>query len=147
MKILVCGLPGAGKTWLAERLVKHLDNTAWYNADVIRGAANDWDFSSTGRMRQANRMKTIADFEVANGRWVICDFVAPTNETRKHFDPEVTIWLDTIKEGRYEDTNKMFEQPIGVDYHIDSHLSDGEIAGIANDIRDYFITKASLRMA
>jgi len=147
MKILVCGLPGAGKTWLAERLVKHLDNCAWYNADVIRNSANDWDFSSTGRMRQANRMKTFADFEVSNGRWVVCDFVAPTEETRKHFDPEVTIWLDTIKEGRYDDTNKMFQEPVGVDYHIDRHLSDGEIAGIANDIRDYFITKASLRLA
>ena len=147
MKILVCGLPGAGKTWLAERLVKHLDNCAWYNADVIRNSANDWDFSSTRRMRQANRMKTFADFEVSNGRWVVCDFVAPTNETRKHFDPEVTIWLDTIKEGRYDDTNKMFQEPVGVDYHIDRHLSDGEIAGLANDIRDYFITKASFRLA
>ena len=143
MKILVCGLPGAGKTWLSERLVKHLENCAWYNADVIRNAANDWDFSSTGRIRQANRMKTIADFEVGKGRWVICDFVAPTDETRKHFNPEIVIWLDTIKKGRYEDTNQMFEQPSGVDFHITEHLSDGEIAGIANEIKDRFIKDAT----
>ena len=58
MKILVCGLPGSGKTWLSERLVKHIDNCAWYNADFVRKYANDWDFELTGRMRQANRMFT-----------------------------------------------------------------------------------------
>ena len=63
MKILICGLPGSGKTWLSERLVKHLNNCAWYNADFVRKYANDWDFEIEGRMRQANRMKTFADFE------------------------------------------------------------------------------------
>lgn len=144
MKILICGLPGAGKTWLAERLVKHLDNCAWYNADVIRGAANDWDFSPIGRVRQANRMRTFADFEVSNGRWVICDFVAPTNETRKQFEPDVTIWVDTIAEGRFEDTNKMFEDPQSADYHITKHMSDGEIAGLAHEIKGKFIMMEGL---
>ena len=68
MKILVCGLPGSGKTWLAERLVKLIDNCAWYNADVLRKYANDWDFSLEGRIRQANRMKTFANFERSNNR-------------------------------------------------------------------------------
>ena len=63
MKILVCGLPGSGKTWITERLVLSIDNCAWYNADVIRKWENDWDFSIKGRIRQANRMKTFADFE------------------------------------------------------------------------------------
>jgi adenylylsulfate kinase len=49
MKILVCGLPGSGKTWLSERLADHLDNCAWYNADTVRRSANDWDFSMEGR--------------------------------------------------------------------------------------------------
>ena len=53
MKILICGLPGAGKTWLAERLIKVIDNCAWYNADVVRKSANDWDFTMEGRIRQA----------------------------------------------------------------------------------------------
>ena len=100
MKILVCGLPGSGKTWLAERLIKHIKNCAWYNADTVRKFSNDWDFSMEGRIRQANRMKTFADFERENGRWVICDFVAPTKKTRKAFAPDYVIWMDTIKEGR-----------------------------------------------
>ena len=81
MKILICGLPGSGKTWLAERLQKKL-NCAWYNADKIRESANDWDFSIEGRLRQARRMRNIADIEHKNGRTIICDFVAPTKEAR-----------------------------------------------------------------
>ena len=100
MKILVCGLPGSGKTWLSERLIKHINNCAWYNADTVRKFSNDWDFSIEGRIRQANRMKTFADFERENGRWVICDFVAPTEKAREAFAPDYVIWLDTIKEGR-----------------------------------------------
>lgn len=146
MKILVMGLPGAGKTWLAKRLVKILDNCGWYNADVIRNAANDWDFSPTGRLRQANRMKTIADFEVSNGRWVICDFVAPTQNAREQFKPDLTIWVDTIAKGRFEDTNKIFEIPSMVDYHVKQYLSDGEIAGLANEIKFRFVKEAALGM-
>ena len=100
MKILVCGLPGSGKTWLSERLVKHIDNCAWYNADFVRKYANDWDFELTGRMRQANRMKTFADFEKSNGRWVVCDFVAPTEKARTAFGADFLIWIDTINQGR-----------------------------------------------
>ena len=100
MKILICGLPGSGKTWLAERLQKNIENCAWYNADFVRKYANDWDFELEGRIRQANRMKAFADFEKSQGRNVICDFVAPTDKSRKTFEPDYMIWLDTIKEGR-----------------------------------------------
>ena len=100
MKVLVCGLPGSGKTWLAERLTKHINNCAWYNADTVRKFSNDCDVSMEGRFRQAKRMKTFADFERENGRWVICDFVAPTEKAREAFAPDYVIWLDTIKEGR-----------------------------------------------
>ena len=133
MKILVMGLPGAGKTWLSERLQKHLE-CAWYNADKVRQMANDWDFSPEGRVRQANRMKTFADFEKQNNRYVICDFVCPTRKTRDAFNPDIVIWLDTISEGRFEDTNNMFEAPSLIDYKVDKFLTDEEIEDISKDI-------------
>ena len=111
------GLPGSGKTYLTKRLVPLLD-AAWYNADKVREMSNDWDFSDQGRKRQSNRMKTFADFEKLHGRYVVCDFVCPTRETRENFDADITIWMDTIKEGRFEDTNKLFERPKKVDFHI-----------------------------
>jgi len=127
MKILIMGLPGSGKTYLAERLQPLLE-AAWYNADKVRGMAGDWDFSDDGRTRQSLRMKTLADFEVFHNRFVICDFVCPTEETRNIFDPDVVIWLDTIKEGRYEDTNKIFEEPSNYDYRIKEWNDTNHIA-------------------
>ena len=127
------GLPGAGKTWLSERLQKHLE-CAWYNADKVRQMANDWDFSPEGRVRQANRMRTFADFEKQNNRFVICDFVCPTRKTRDAFNPDIVIWLDTISKGRFEDTNDMFEIPSLIDYKVDKFLSDEEIEDIGKDI-------------
>lgn len=111
------GLPGSGKTYLSERLVP-LINAAWYNADKVREMANDWDFSSEGRVRQSKRMRVFADFEKDHGRFVVCDFVCPTKETRKNFEPDIVIWMDTIKKGRFEDTNKIFQSPGKVDFHI-----------------------------
>jgi len=132
-KILIMGLPGAGKTWLAERLQSHL-NCAWYNADLVRKMANDWDFSVEGRLRQSMRMRTVADYEKSHNRTVICDFVCPTEETRTLFNPDITIWLDTIKSGRFEDTNKVFEIPQQVNVHITKYLSDDEIEEISKTI-------------
>lgn len=128
------GLPGSGKTYLAEKLAPLLD-AAWYNADRLREMSNDWDFSSHGRIRQSNRMRTFADFEKSNGRFVICDFVCPTSKTRKNFSADVVIWMDTIKKGRYEDTNKLFEIPIKVDFHI-KEWSDENQNIIYNAIKD-----------
>ena len=117
MKILVMGLPGSGKTYLAKRM-QPLLKAAWYNADFVREMAYDWDFSPEGRIRQSLRMKNLADFEKKHGRIVISDFVCPTKETKQNFDPDITIWMNTIESGRYEDTNKMFEEPLEVDYRI-----------------------------
>ena len=111
------GLPGSGKTYLTERLVPLL-KAAWYNADKLREMSNDWDFSNEGRIRQSMRMRTFADFEKSHGRFVVCDFVCPTKETRENFDPDLLIWMDTIEEGRFEDTNKIFEPPSKIDFHI-----------------------------
>ena len=130
------GLPGSGKTYLTERLVP-LIQAAWYNADKVREMANDWDFSDNGRSRQSNRMKTFADFEKSNGRMVICDFVCPTKETRANFDADITIWMDTIDEGRFEDTNKIFQRPENVTYHIKEWNEKNHI-NIAHDIKEKF---------
>ena len=134
MKILVFCLPGAGKTWLAERLQKHIPNCAWFNADRIREMDDDWDFTPEGRLRQATRMKNIADFESANDRYVLSDFVCPTQHTRDIFKADITVWVDTISEGRFDDTNKMFEVPMDFNYHVNHWYSDDEIKALAEHI-------------
>jgi len=134
IKILVMGLPGSGKTWLSQRLQKHLE-CAWYNADALREMANDWEFNQEARQRQALRMRNIADFERNQGKSVICDFVCPTKITRTLFKADAVIWVDTIDSGRFEDTNRVFEPPESVDYHITEHLSDAEIADLAEQIK------------
>lgn len=111
------GLPGSGKTYLAGRLAPLL-NAAWYNADKIREMANDRDFTGKGRDRQSKRMKILADFERANKRFVVCDFICPTKETRKIFDADIVIWMNTINKGRFEDTNNLFQVPEKVDFEI-----------------------------
>ena len=126
------GLPGSGKTYLTERLVPLL-KAAWCNADKLREMSNDWDFSDEGRKRQSMRMRTFADFEKNNGRNVICDFVCPTKETRNNFKADITIWMDTIKEGRFEDTNKIFENPKNVDFHI-TEWNDHNHEDVAQEI-------------
>ena len=127
------GLPGSGKTYLAERLQPLLE-AAWYNADKVRGMAGDWDFSDDGRTRQSLRMKNLADFETSHNRFVICDFVCPTEETRNIFDPDILIWLDTIKEGRFEDTNKIFEEPSSCDFKIEEWNETNHIT-IAEELK------------
>ena len=110
LKILIMGLPGAGKTTLASKLVPLL-NAEWLNADKIRKEANDWDFSKEGRSRQAQRMADTAEKVKKNNKHVIADFICPTKEARKLFKADYLIWVDTIKEGRFDDTNQMFEPP------------------------------------
>ena len=117
IKILIMGLPGAGKTTLAKLLVP-MFNAVWLNADEVRKEANDWDFSEMGRSIQANRMKRLADEASKNNRNVIADFVCPTEHTRKDFNADYIIWMDTIKESEFEDTNKMFEEPKNFDFKV-----------------------------
>jgi adenylylsulfate kinase len=133
MKILIMGLPGSGKTHLAERLQKHLD-CAWFNADEVRRMANDWEFGDDARIRQARRMCNLADYEKSEGRTVICDFVCPTHLTRHIFEADFTIWMNTIQSGRFEDTNRMFESPSYADIVIEKFLTDEEIVHVVNKI-------------
>lgn len=114
------GLPGAGKTHLANEIVKKLEQldktVAWYNADAVREKYNDWDFSVEGRIRQSLRMKELADQSAAD--YVICDFVAPLKVMRENFSADWTVWMDTIEQGRFADTNNLFEQPENFDFRI-----------------------------
>ena len=115
--ILVMGLPGAGKTTLANEMAPLL-NAKRLNADEVRKAADDWDFSEEGRVRQARRMAEFALKLKAEGHYVIADFVAPTPEARSLFPADFIIWVNTIKKGRFEDTNQMFVNPKNFDYHV-----------------------------
>ena len=111
------GLPGSGKTTLAKNLVP-MFNAVWLNADEVRKEADDWDFSTEGRIRQANRMNTLAQEAVDNNRVVVADFICPTDSTRQNFKADYTIWMDTIEVGRYEDTNTLFEPPSEYDFRV-----------------------------
>jgi hypothetical protein len=158
-KILIMGLPGSGKTYLAEKLKYYLENNGdlykinpnrllnyegipsasmlrvgvdWFNADEIRKRFNDWDFSREGRIRQSLRM-----FEFAmkcTGEYVICDFVAPLPEMRNNFKADWVIWMDTIDAGRYEDTNKAFEPPDVYDFRITEQNAEKWVEFIGNHI-------------
>ena len=135
-RILIMGLPGSGKTTLAGELKKYLEahgdisyaralnqhigslnaTVNWFNADDIRRKYNDWDFSNDGRIRQSIRMFQFS--MEAGGDYVICDFVAPLVEMRNNFKADWTIWVDTIEQGRFEDTNKAFVPPEQYDFRI-----------------------------
>ena len=118
------GLPGAGKTTLASKLVPLL-KAKWLNADEVRKEANDWDFSDEGRKRQAKRMAEKAEKFKQEGFNVVADFVCPTENARAEFNPDFTVWMDTIQSGRYEATNNVFETPnYKVDYHVAEWFSD-----------------------
>ena len=115
--ILIMGLPGSGKTTLADELGPML-KAKRLNADQVRKEANDWDFSEEGRKRQAKRMADFALKMKKDGSYVVADFICPTPEARSLFPADFIIWVDTIKEGRFDDTNKMFVKPDKYDFHV-----------------------------
>ena len=131
------GLPGAGKTTLADELAPLL-NAKRLNADEVRKAANDWDFSEEGRTRQAKRMADFALKLKEEENYVIADFICPTPKARSLFPADYVVWVDTIKEGRFDDTNKMFVKPEKYDFHVTSQnakfWAPKILKGIKNDV-------------
>ena len=115
--ILIMGLPGSGKTTLANKLGPMI-NAKRLNADEVRKEANDWDFSEEGRVRQAKRMADFAKKLKDEGNYVVADFICTTPEARSLFPADYIIWVDTIKESRFDDTNKMFIKHDKLDFHV-----------------------------
>jgi hypothetical protein len=136
-RILIMGLPGSGKTTLAKELQKQLQNAGlqigWLNADEVREQYNDWDFSETGRIRQAKRMRELSDKLTAYD-FMIADFVAPLVEMRNVYKADWTVWVDTIREGRYADTNAMFVEPEVYDFRVNEQNCENWAEFIANHI-------------
>ena len=132
--ILVMGLPGAGKTTLANELAKLIECKR-LNADEIRKAANDWDFSEEGRKRQAKRMSNEALKIKKEGNNVIADFIRPTPEARDLFPADYIVWVDTIKEGRFEDTNQMFVKPEKFNFHVTTQDAKVWASKIREDLK------------
>ena len=130
------GLPGAGKTYFSKILFP-LINAVWLNADQVRKDADDWDFSTEGRVRQANRMKSLAQKALDQGKNVIADFVCPTDKTREDFNADVLIWMDTIKEGRFQDTNKIFINPKKFDFRITEKNAEIWAIKVADKLQGY----------
>ena len=132
--ILVMGLPGAGKTTLANELAKLIECKR-LNADEIRKAANDWDFSEEGRKRKAKRMSNEALKIKKEGNNVIADFICPTPEARDLFPADYIVWVDTIKEGRFEDTNQMFVKPEKFNFHVTTQDAKVWASKIREDLK------------
>ena len=116
-KLLVMGLPGSGKTFLSKELKKIIP-IIHLNADEIRKHFNDWDFSKEGRLRQADRMKRFSDYIYLQKISPLADFVCPLDETRNILNPDIIIWMDTEKKGRFENTNKIFQKPKNFNFRI-----------------------------
>jgi adenylylsulfate kinase len=132
--ILIMGLPGAGKTTLANELTT-LIKSKRLNADEIRRAASDWDFSEEGRKRQAKRMSDAALKLKNEGNNVIADFICPTPEARNLFPADYIVWVDTIKKGRFDDTNQMFVKPEKYDCHVTTQDANLWAPKIAEDLK------------
>ncbi len=129
MKILIMGLPGSGKTWLGERLGKHFGIPYW-DGDDVRRIYNDWEFSQRGREQQALRMRRLAEVDSIS----ISGFVCPLPGYRSFFFPDKLIFMDTIKESEYENTNKLFKPPHKYDLRITKWIDENQLFNSLDDI-------------
>jgi len=129
MKILIMGLPGSGKTWLGSKLGQKFGVPYW-DADDIRRIYSDWDFTPQGRERQALRMRKLAEVNPIS----ISGFVCPLPGYRRHFFPDKLIWMDTVQESEYKDTNKIFTPPAKYDLRITKWIDENQLYKCLEDI-------------
>ena len=127
------GLPDSGKTALGEKLSKKF-NIPFWDADVVREIYNDWDFSRRGRDRQSLRMRKLAEIDPIS----ISAFIAPLPDYVRNFFPDKVIWMDTVTECKYEDTNKLFQSPQKYDVRIKKLEVDDEAFNLVRDCFDNF---------
>ena len=125
------GLPGSGKTTFSKKLL--LPNMDYYNADEIRKKFDDWNFSIAGRKLQSARMLSMTVDSKMNRRHSIADFVAPFDKNRQSYD--IKIWMNTISESKYRDTNEIFEKPKTCNFEIKDYNYDNIIKEIHNEIK------------
>jgi len=145
-KILVMGLPGSGKSTLSNKLRQKLSSADHFEADRVRAEYEDWDFSEEGRIRQATRMGVLA--HESEKQWAILDFVCPLQDYREFVDADIIIWMDTISEGRYDDTNALFEEPTydQYDYRFTKLDSDAQANKIVSEIESFDWRKPTVQM-
>jgi len=129
MKILIVGLPGSGKTLLGSRIAEKFSIPFW-DADVVRNTYNDWDFSGEGRDRQSLRMRKLAELDAIS----ISAFIAPLPGYIRNFFPDKLIWMDTVKDCEYEDTNKLFKPPQNPDVRITKWIDENQLFNSLEDI-------------
>ena len=143
--ILIFGLPGSGKSTLANKLAKKLD-ADHFEADRIRELYRDWDFSEVGRQRQAERMRRLG--QESKKQWAVLDFVAPKWIHRHTVNADVVIFMDTVLESRYEDTNHIFEYPYlnDIDYRFTALESDAQAQLISEHLRPFDWRKPTVQM-
>ena len=144
--ILIFGLPGSGKSTLGNKLAQKLD-CDHLNADQVRETFNDWDFSDEGRLRQAYRMKQLA--EESSNQYVILDFVCPKKNYRKIISPNISIFMNTIQKGRFENTNSIFETPDKneiIDYVFNTFDSDKHVQEICKKLISFDWRKPTVQM-
>jgi ABC-type dipeptide/oligopeptide/nickel transport system ATPase component len=135
MRVLICGLSGAGKSYLAAELMKLLgDRAAWFDADKVRADANDWDFSPEGRARQGERMRALCTLAEAAGKISIASFIAPTDAIRVEFRPDYLIWCNTVHSSQYADTDRIFECPTDANYTVRDKCEDADARQIVWDL-------------
>ena len=143
--ILIFGLPGSGKTVLANKLAQKI-GAVHYNADVIREKYNDWDFSVVGRKRQFERMLELS--KNTKKQFIILDFVCPKDEYRQKLNADITVFMDTLHKSRFGNTNLIFERPRSenLDFHFTAYSSDKYSNLIAKSLITFDWKKPTVQM-